>query len=206
VSVNNLAMVPWARAWVPASERACGDWRNALGPEPLEELQAIVLRAAWAGHEDRDWRAAAAGPGRPLKIRSLDGTLIRVPDTPANRAAFGSAGTGDDSSPYPCLRALPLNDVSTRSLLGMPHGPAGTGKAAGEQQLLDTAMEQYPHLFTQDALWIMDRNWPGAERAARLIARTHVLIRLKSDIPLKRSRRSSRTVPIARSCPAAASP
>ena len=42
-------MVPWARAWVPASERALGDWRNALGPEPLEELQDIVLRALVAG-------------------------------------------------------------------------------------------------------------------------------------------------------------
>ena len=32
----------------------------------------------------------------------------------------------------------------------------------------------------------MDRNYPGAARIARLMARTHVLIRLKSDIPLKR--------------------
>ena len=183
---GSLAGVPWARAWVPASARACGDWRNALGPEPLEELQDIVLRASWAEHEDRDWRAVVIGRTRPLKTGSLDGTLIRVPDTPANRAMFGSAGTGDDSSPFPQLRALPLNDASTRALLGMPHGPAGTGKAAAEQKLLDKAMEQYPHLFTVDRLWLMDRNYPGAARIARLTARTHVLIRLKSDIPLKR--------------------
>jgi hypothetical protein len=68
----------------------------------------------------------------------------------------------------------------------MPHGPAGTDKAAAEQKLLDTAMEQYPHLFTGDRIWLLDRNFPGAPRIARLIARTHVLIRLKSDIPLKR--------------------
>ena len=43
---GDLAGVPWARAWVPASERALGDWRNALGPEPLEELRDIVLRAS----------------------------------------------------------------------------------------------------------------------------------------------------------------
>ena len=119
-------------------------------------------------------------------MASLDGTLIRVPDTPANRAAFGSVGTGDDSSPFPQLRALPLNDASTRALLGMPHGPAGTDKAAAEQKLLDTAMRDYPHLFTKDRIWLLDRNFPGAARIARLIARTHVLIRLKSDIPLKR--------------------
>ena len=109
-----------------------------------------------------------------------------MPDTPANRAAFGSTGTGDDSAPFPQLRALPLNDASTRSLFGMPHGPAGTDKAAAEQKLLDTAMEQYPHLFTQDRIWILDRNFPGAPRIARLMACTHVLIRIKSDIRLKR--------------------
>jgi len=186
VLAGDLAWVPWARAWAPASARACGDWRNALGPEPLEELQDIVLRASWAEHEDRDWRAVIIGRGRPLKTGALDGTLIRVPDTPANRSVFGSAGTGDDSSPFPQLRALPLTDASTRALLGMPHGPAGTGKAAAGQKLLDAAMRDYPHLFTEDRLWLMDRNYPGAARIARMTARTHVLIRLKGDIPLKR--------------------
>jgi Insertion element 4 transposase N-terminal/Transposase DDE domain len=183
---GDLAMVPWARAWVPASARAVGDWRNALGAQPLEELRDIVLRASRAEHAGRDWRAVPIGRAHPLKVGSLDGTLIRVPDTPGNRAAFGSVGTGDDSAPFPQLRALPLTDVFTRALLGMPHGPAGTGKAAAEQKLLDAAMRQCPHLFTTDRLWVMDRNFPGTARIARLIARTHVLIRIKSDIPLKK--------------------
>ena len=183
---GDLALVPWARSWVPASARACGDWRNALGPQPLEELQDIVLRASWQEHRDRDWRAVIIGRDKPLTAGSLDGTLIRVPDTPANRAAFGSVGTADDSAPFPQVRALPLTDASTRALLGMPHGPAGTDKAAAEQKLLDQAVSQYPHLFTRDRLWLLDRNFPGAARIARLIARTHVLIRLKSDIPLRR--------------------
>ena len=38
---GDLAGVPWSRAWAPASPRALRDWRNALGPEPLEELQAV---------------------------------------------------------------------------------------------------------------------------------------------------------------------
>jgi hypothetical protein len=122
---GDLALVPWARPWRPASGRAAGDWRNALGPVPLEELRDLVLGSAWREHRDQGCPGAAAiGRGRPLKLSSLDGTLIRVPDTPANRAAFGSVGTGDDSSPFPQVRALPLNDASTRALLGMPHGPA----------------------------------------------------------------------------------
>jgi hypothetical protein len=183
---GELAMVPWARLWRPASPRAFGDWRQALGPEPLEGLRDIVLRCSWAEHQERDWRAVIIGRARPLKVSSADGTLIRVPDTAANRAAFGSVGTGDDSAPFPQVRALPLTDASTRALLGMPHGPAGTGKAAAEQKLLDTAMERYPHLFSKDRLWLMDRNFPGTARIARLIARTHALIRIKSDIPLKK--------------------
>jgi hypothetical protein len=181
---GDLAGVPWARPWRAASERALGDWRSALGPGPLEELQAVVLEASRREHEARGWREAAAGR---LRVCSLDGTLIRVPDAPANRAAFGSTGTGDGSSPFPQVRALTMNDVSTRGLHGTVHGPAGggTGKAAGEQRLLDGALEAYPRLFAKDRLWLMDRNFPGAARVARLIARTHVLIRLKSDIPLK---------------------
>ncbi len=181
---GDLALVPWARQWRPASPRAFGDWRRAAGPEPLEELQRAVLGASWDEHDQRDWRAVIIGG---LKAAPADGTLIRMPDTPANRAAFGSTGTADDSAPFPQLRALMLNDVSTRALFGMPHGPAGGDKAAAEQKLLDKAMDDYPRLFTMDRIWIPGRNFPGAARIARLIARTHVLIRLKSDIRLNRA-------------------
>ena len=44
---GDLAMVPWARDWRPASPRSFGQWRQAIGPEPLEELQAAVLEASW---------------------------------------------------------------------------------------------------------------------------------------------------------------
>ena len=118
-----------------------------------------MLRASFREHEERDWRAVIIGRSRPLKAGSLDGTLIRVPDTPANRAMYGSVGTGDDSSPFPQLRGLPMTDASTRGLLGMPHGPAGTDKAAAEQKLLDRALREFPHLFTMDRIWIMDRNY-----------------------------------------------
>ena len=110
-----------------------------------------------------------------------------MPDTPANRAFFGTVGTGDDSGPYPCLRALPLTCCSCRALFAMPHGPAGTDKAESEQALLDEAMEQFLFLFAPDWIWLMDRDYHGAARIARLIRSAHVLIRLKSDIPLKRT-------------------
>jgi hypothetical protein len=178
---GDLAMVPWARQWRPASPRSFGQWRQAIGAEPLEDLQDRVLDTSRGEHDQRDWRAVIIGR---LKAASADGTLIRMPDTRANRAAFGSTGTSDDSAPFPQLRALMLNDASTRALLGMPHGPSGGDKAAAEQKLLDQAMDEYPLLFTMDRIWLFDRNFPGAARIARLTARTHVLIRLKSDIRL----------------------
>jgi hypothetical protein len=185
---GDLALVPWARPWKPASARACSDWRNALGPGPLEELRDLVLGPAWREHQGRGCPGAVTiGKTRPLKAGSLDGTLLRVPDTPANRAFFGTVGTGDDSGPYPCLRALPLTCCSCRELFAMPHGPAGTDKAAAEQSLLDEAMDRFPVLFDPGWIWLMDRNYHGAPRIARMIQSTHVLIRLKSDIPLKRT-------------------
>ncbi|HMD24698.1 MAG TPA: hypothetical protein VKH61_11395 [Streptosporangiaceae bacterium] len=185
---GDLALVPWARPWRPASARAAGDWRNALGPVPLEELRDLVLGAAWREHQERGCPGAVTiGENRPLRAGSLDGTLLRVPDTPANRAFFGSVGTGDDSSPFPQARALPMTCCSCRALFAMPHGPAGTDKAESEQALLDEAMDRYPALFSTGWIWLMDRNYHGAPRIARMIGRTHVLIRLKSDIPLKRT-------------------
>jgi hypothetical protein len=185
---GDLALVPWARPWRPASARAAGDWRNALGPVPLEELRDLVLGSSWREHRDRGCPGAVTtGKRRPLRAGSLDGTLLRVPDTPANRAFFGTVGTGDDSGPYPCLRALPLTCCSCRALFAMPHGPAGTDKAAAEQSLLDEAMDRFPALFAPDWIWLMDRNYHGAARIARMIRSTHVLVRLKSDIPLRRA-------------------
>ena len=183
---GDLGMVPWSKRWRPASERACLDWRKALGPAPLEELQAAVLAAADGEHGGRDCQSLTAGRARPLAAHSMDGSLARVPDTPANRAAFGSVGTADDSAAWPSVRLFPLNNCLTRSLLAMPWGPAGSDKAAAEQGLLDAAMREFPHVLTMDRIWLLDRLWHGVRRIKELAGLTHVLVRLKSDIALRR--------------------
>src|ERR1019366_7315985 len=56
------------------------------------------------------------------------------------------------------------------------------------QVLLDKALKDYPHVFTPGRLWVLDRNFPGVPRIQRMLATgTHVLIRVKSDIPLRRA-------------------
>ena len=183
--------MPWQRPYtLPTATVAC-TWREALGPGPLEQLRDLVLAGVDAEHRDHDYRAVIVGD---LDTCSIDGSLTRVPDTPANRQAFGSAGTADDSSPYPQQRDLWLSHASTRAALAVTSGPSGAAASGGrdkgeaEQALLDKALKDYPHLFTPQRLWIMDRNFPGVPRIARLLAAgTHVLIRVKDGITLERT-------------------
>jgi len=184
---GDLALLPWAKQWRPASERSCLDWRKALGPGPLEELEAAVLGAARAWHRGHGGESLTVGTSEPLVAGSFDGSLLRVPDTPANRAAFGSVGTAGDSAAWPCVRLFPLSNCLTRSLLTMTWGPAGTDKTASEQRLLDSVLLRHGHVLGKHQIWVMDRLWHGTPRLAALGKRTHFLARLKSDIELKRT-------------------
>jgi hypothetical protein len=183
---GDLALVPWSKPWHPASERACLDWRKALGPAPLRELRDTVLSAARDEHAERDAQALTIGKGRPLAVHSGDGSVLRVPDTPRNRAAFGSVGTADDSAAWPAVRLFPLNNCLTRSLLAMPWGPAGADKTASEQGLLDAVMRDFPHVLSRGQVWLLDRLWHGVRRLKALAGLTHFLVRLKSDIALEK--------------------
>jgi len=126
-----------------------------------------------------------------LEVGSIDGSLIRVPDTPASRQAFGSAGTADDSSPFPQLRELRISAASTRATFAVTTGPSGAGgardKGEAEQVLLDKALKDYRHLFTPWRLWVMDRNFPGVSRIKDMLETgTQVLIRVRDGITLRR--------------------
>ena len=127
--------------------------------------------------------------GGGLRLGAIDGSVTRMPDTRANRAAFGSAGAAETG--YPQIRHLHVSDAFTRATLGVVCGPAGGDKAGtkgeAEQALLDRMLAEQPAVFGPDRLWIMDRNFPGVARIAALLATgSHVLIRVKSDIRLPR--------------------
>ena len=187
--LGDLVLVPWQRPYrVPTAAVAC-TWREAVGPAPLERLQDMTLAGVDGEHRSHDYRAVTAGD---LEVGSIDGSLIRVPDSPVNRAAFGSAGTADDSSPFPQLRELRISAASTRATFGVVTGPAGAGggrdKGEAEQVLLDKALKDYGYLFTPWRLWVMDRNFPGAPRIKAMLATgTHVLIRVRDGITLRRT-------------------
>ena len=186
--LGDLVLVPWHRPYQVPTGKVLSTWREALGPAPLAGLQARLLAAVDAEHRDHGYRAVRVGDsGHELQLCSIDGSVTRVPDTPANREAFGSTGTADDSAPYPQVRDMLATDASTRGALAVVSGPSGGPKAEGEQALLDTMLTTCPQIFTPDRLFLLDRNFPGADRVARMLATgTHVLIRVKSDIALPR--------------------
>src|ERR1039457_4473198 len=189
--LGDLAAVPWHKPYRVATATVACTWREALGPGPAEQLRDMLLAGIAAEHREHDHRAVTGGD---LDTGSIDGSLTRVPDSDANREAHGSAGTADDSSPCPQLRELRLSHASTRATLAVVTGPSGAAaggsrdKGEAEQVLLDKALRDYPHVFTPGRIWIMDRNFPGAPRIQRMLATgTHVLIRVKDGITLRRT-------------------
>src|SRR6266545_3047449 len=183
--LGDLIALPWRRAHSVPSGTVLSRWRAAIGPAPIQQLQRELLRAVVTEH-----RHDAAGPpgievGGGLRVGAIDGTVTRVPDTPANREQFGTAGAAQ--SGYPQVRHLHASDAFTRASLAAVTGPAGGDKAEAEQVLLDRMLIECAWVFGPDRLWVMDRNFPGVPRIKRMLATgTHVLIRVKSDIRLNR--------------------
>jgi hypothetical protein len=181
--LGELTAVPWRRAHAVPSGTVLSTWRAAIGEAPLQQLQREVLDAVGAEHRDPDLPRVEVGGG--LRLGAIDGTVTRMPDTRANRAAFGTAGAAETG--YPQIRHLHVSDALTRATLGVVCGPAGGDKAEAEQQLLDRMLAEQPDVFGPDRLWIMDRNFPGVARIKAMLATgSHVLVRVKSDIRLPR--------------------
>ncbi len=197
--LGELTAVPWRRAHAVPSGTVLSTWRTAIGEAPLQQLQREVLDAVVAEHRDpaehrdtaehRDPALPRVEVGGGLRLGAIDGSVTRMPDTRANRAAFGTAGAAETG--YPQIRHLHVSDAFTRATLGVVCGPAGGDKAGtkgeAEQALLDRTLAEQPWVFTPDRLWIMDRNFPGVARIKALLATgSHVLVRVKSDIRLPR--------------------
>ena len=185
--LGQLLEVPWRRAHTVPSGTVLSSWRTAIGEAPLQQLQRELLAAVGAEHRDPALPRVEVGGG--LRLGAIDGTVTRMPDTAANRAAFGTAGAAETG--YPQIRHLHVSDALTRATLAVVCGPAGGDKAGtkgeAEQALLDRALAEQPEVFGPDRLWIMDRNFPGVARIAAMLATgSHVLVRVKSDIRLPR--------------------
>jgi hypothetical protein len=103
---------------------------------------------------------AATDPGslwHGLRVAALDGCQARMPDTEANRAAFGSSGTADDgsASPFPLLRIMLATARAGRAILGAETAAS----RVGEQTLAHRLIDNHPNLFTNGYVYVVDRNF-----------------------------------------------
>ncbi len=116
-----------------------------LGVEPLKLLFDRVSGPS----------GTPATPGvfyRDLRVVSVDGFTLDLPDTPENEEFFGRGTNGSATpNPYSQLRALALAESGTRSLLGADYGPYGTG----EQTLMGDLLVA----LGPDMLVLADRNF-----------------------------------------------
>lgn len=176
--VGVLPRLPWARAWQVPSSTVVTAWRRRLG---VDAMKAIFDRVAGPV-------VAATDPGglwHGLRVAALDGCQARVPDTPANRAAFGSSGTADDGgdSPFPLVRIVLATARAGRAILAA----ALDASRVGEQTLTARLIAEHPHLFTPEYLYVVDRNFLSHDfiDAVHQGGRgAHLLMRVKDGIRL----------------------
>jgi hypothetical protein len=180
---GHLADVPFDREWhVPASGVFTG-WRGKVPPAVMEELfWQVAGPLAGGGSDEDDGGPALVLGGMP--VCGIDGMLVALADTPANRAMFGCTGTraqkGPGSAPFPQLLAVVITARAGRATLG-----AITGKArAGEQTLLARLIARRPDLFAGRVM-VFDRNFPGHKIITAILdAGGQVVARAKSDLAL----------------------
>ena len=110
-----------------------GDWqapgtgsitkaKAKLGAEPFKLLFARTTTPTGTAETPGVFHAG-------LRVVTVDGFTLDLPDTAENAEFFGRGGNGSGTrNPYPQLRALALAESGTRMLLAASYGPASTGE------------------------------------------------------------------------------
>jgi hypothetical protein len=123
--------------------------RVRLGSEPMKWLFERSA-SAWAH------TSAAAHRWRGLALYGIDGSSLRVPDSPENRAHFGGqSGRKGSQSGYPMARVVALMVLRSHLLAGVWFGPyGGTSEIEPAKELRAT--------IPDDSLTVLDRGFLAA--------------------------------------------
>lgn len=131
----------------PLAKSAVSAARARLGEEPLAHLFRAV-GAAWGG------RSADRARWRGLAVYGADGTTLRVPDTPANRAHFGAPRYGGGEASYPQARLVSLFALRNHVVVDAALGPYGDGEATLAQGVWKSVPDR--------SVTLVDRNFLSA--------------------------------------------
>jgi len=175
--VGVLPRLPWSQAWQVPGSKVITAWRRRLSVAAMRDL---FWRVAGPIVDAADPAALWHG----LRVGALDGSQVRVPDTDANRAAFGSSGTSDDSAPFPLVRMMLATARAGRAILAACFDASGVG----EQTLTARLVQDHPDLFADPGrIWLVDRNFLGFDLFEAIHQGgqgSHLLMRVKDGIKL----------------------
>jgi hypothetical protein len=166
----------------PVAKSAITQARQRLGEEPLAYL-FMMLAEAWAK------ASADRHRYRGLALYGVDGSTLRVADSPENRAKFGgqSAGEKRGDSGYPMVRMLALMALRSHLLLAFRFADYATG----ELSLAEDLWRELP----DHSLTLVDRGFLVAETLCALVAsgeNRHWLTRAKSTTRIRRVKKLGR--------------
>lgn len=166
----------WQRSWDVPSKVAIYKARQRLGREPLELLFEVVARPLGT-------KATRGAFYRGLRLMSLDGTTLDLPDTQSNAEAFGRPGSHrrEGGGAFPQLRLVGLAECATHAITSAALGPYDSSEQELADRLLGTLGE--------DMLCLADRGFYSFERfqKARQTG-AQLLWRVKANMRLPRER------------------
>lgn len=155
----------------PVARSSIAQARQKLGSEPLRWL---FERCA----ETWTRRSADAHRWRGLALYGIDGSSIRIPDSPDNRNVFGGQkARGGTQSGYPLARIAVLMVLRSHLLAGAEFGPyAKTSELEYARPLIDK--------IPSDSLTILDRGFYSASFLLDIAKdeNRHWLVRVKSNV------------------------
>jgi hypothetical protein len=146
--VERLALVLPNSGSSSVAKSAVAQARARLGEEPLQWLfEHCARKWGHASARRHEWRG--------LAVYGVDGTTVRVPDSPDNRGFFGSQYSGEAKglSGYPIARVVTLMALRSHILVASSMGPYQ------DERVLAAAL--WPQL-PDNSLAIVDRHFLAA--------------------------------------------
>jgi hypothetical protein len=137
--------------------------RRRVGAAPLRFLFDLLRGPAAVPRGGGTW-------WHGLLVCAIDGTVLTVPDSPANLARFTRGGGNHGGTGYPQVRLLALLECGTRTIIDAVFGPTASGETTYAADLLGS--------LRQGMIVLLDRNFA----AAALIA---AIARTQADIVLE---------------------
>ncbi|MEZ4310085.1 MAG: IS4 family transposase [Polyangiaceae bacterium] len=144
--------------------------RARLGTEPIRWLFERSAKSWTEQHDEKNkWHG--------LVLYGIDGTTLRVADTPQNEAEFGRAQSVRGASGYPMVRMVAAMALRSRLLAAVDFGPYGSGELTYSLKVRDAIPNHSLTVVDRayfSATWLLGLRGAGSER--------HWLTRAKSKL------------------------